>query len=369
MNTIRFPDPEIVALQASNWIAKIDRSLTPAENKQFNDWLDESPVHGEALIKYATMWDMLDVLRPMAKILPIELFVEKSTVGLETSDQEPLANQEPLTDKEVSQDRSTRKFVYAIAASITLAIGLFSLLPSTQPSSPATTTLTQTENIVESEPIKYLTEVGESKNLTLSDGSELKLNTNTEILVEYSSGFRKVEIVRGEVYFDIAKNIDRPFIAVTADGNITAVGTAFNIQLSQFGGTEVSVTEGKVKVDNFSGLNSISSQSAEVFLSKGQKAQIREKTAEVSSPVDLNSELAWHKGMVLFNGETLEQVVNEIGRYTPLNFKILDPEIASVQVGGYFKTGDMEQLLVILEQNFGVQSQRRGNQIELSRKQ
>ena len=215
---------------------------------------------------------------------------------------------------------------------------------------------------------QFKTSVGENKSFVLTDGSELTLNTDTEISVEFTEQFRKVVIVKGEVYFDIAKNPLRPFVAVTSDSDVTAVGTAFNIELDAINGTEVLVTEGRVKVDNFSkDSQSNNLESLEVYLSKGQKALIQEQQAKVSHYDEFESALAWREGMVVFSGETLEQVVREIDRYTPLSFKVIDEEIMDIQVGGFFQTGDMEQLLLILEQNFGVSSQQQGMQILLSK--
>ena len=123
-----------------------------------------------------------------------------------------------------------------------------------------------------------------------------------------------------------------------------------------------------MKVDNFSQANqSPSSESAELFLTSGQKVLIQQQQAQVSAYDDFESDLAWRDGIIVFSGETLEQAVLEIGRYTPLSFKIVDTELASLQVGGFFQTGDMPQLLLILEQNFGVKSHYEGQQILLTK--
>lgn len=355
MKTLPFPDPELVAQQASSWIAKIDRELSATDQQELNLWLDQSPAHGEALVKYASMWDRLDMLAPIAKIVPIAAIKDE----LLDSDSEIEANAQ--TSRAVQKKAANHAWIYAVAASLLVSVAVLFFLQSKdqQFGSLSDTALAQTNKPSGAMPQNFVSSIGESKHLVLDDGSELTLNTNSEVSVEYSSAKRKVVVLKGEVYFNVAKDLTRPFVAVTADSHVTAVGTEFNIELNQLNGTEVLVTEGRVKVDNFSNANQSSgSDSAELFLSKGQKAQIQQQQAKVSAYDDFDRALAWRQGMLVFNGETLEQVVAEIDRYTPLSFTIASEKIAAVQVGGFFQTGDMEQLLLLLEQNFGIRSRR-----------
>ena len=60
-------------------------------------------------------------------------------------------------------------------------------------------------------------------------------------------------------------------------------------------------------------------------------------------------------------------VVREINRYTPLKFRLMDPQLESISVGGFFKTGDLDQLLAVLESNFSVSSEIVGDEILLTK--
>jgi transmembrane sensor len=163
---------------------------------------------------------------------------------------------------------------------------------------------------------------------------------------------------------------------LTDTSRITAVGTAFSIDISSANDTEVLVIEGRVKVDRLSSAlasakNEIKTartqQKSPVYLNKGQQVLMNYNAAKVSYNDDIDAALAWREGRIIFSGESLAVAVREIDRYIPLDFEIVDQQIASIPVGGFFKTGDLDQLLLIFEQNFGVVSERKGNKILLSK--
>jgi transmembrane sensor len=59
----------------------------------------------------------------------------------------------------------------------------------------------------------------------------------------------------------------------------------------------------------------------------------------------LDKKLAWKRGVLIFKGETLEQAIEQISRYTTNNIVIDDPSLASMQVGGRYKTNDIDTLI------------------------
>jgi len=58
--------------------------------------------------------------------------------------------------------------------------------------------------------------------------------------------------------------------------------------------------------------------------------------------------------MLLFKGESLEYMINEISRYNSTRFVFTDDDIRSIQVGGYFSAKDLDALLITLENNFSI---------------
>ncbi|MFK7888528.1 MAG: FecR family protein [Gammaproteobacteria bacterium] len=352
MTTIKFPNRAAATEAAAIWIAKIDRGLSDDEQHQLNDWLGQASLHGEALIEAATMWDMLDVLQPISKVLPMsDVRIEDVA---EASDEE-------------QPDRRQGIGWFAVAASVLLAAGALAWLGL--PSSSVTPDHLTASRLESAEPVRiirhYQTKVGETATFDLADGSIAQLNTDSTIAVEYSARHRHIELIKGEVFFEVARNPDRPFVVESGDDRVTAVGTAFSVDSSTGQSMEVIVTEGKVVINRKPG--AVTESYPDVVLTPGQRVVVRDNQPDVSADEDPDASLAWREGYVVFKGESLAQVVREIDRYTPLSFEITDPDLATIPVGGFFKTGDLEQLLLVLQQNFGVAHQRDGNRILLSR--
>ena len=358
MSSIKFPSKELAEQDAAQWIAKIDRGLKPDEEIELSHWLEASPLHGETLIKCASMWDLLDVLSPIAKLMPMEKLKLENQEG---------SSEEIIPERYLSNrlTKRSKSFIVPIAASLILAIGTFTMSPLvTQKSS------TSQEYVAVSEaPISvksYKTAVGEMSTVTLSDGSVLQLNTDSEVHVAFTDSVRQLELVSGEVYFDVAKDPTKPFVVDVGEDKVAAVGTAFNIDSRPGLDTEVLVTEGKVKVS----VNSLAqSVSDELFLIRGQKVVIGSSESRVNNDQDHETILSWREGMLVFQGEPLSQAIQEIDRYTSLKLTVLDDSIADIPVGGFFKTGDTEGLLQILSLNFGVESKQIGDEILLYKTQ
>jgi transmembrane sensor len=193
----------------------------------------------------------------------------------------------------------------------------------------------------------------------------LELNTDSEVVVRFTDTQRNIELLRGEVYFDVAKDASKPFEVKVGQDKVTAVGTAFSIDAGEplddrRSLLEVIVTHGKVKVTS-------RKTQLPIYLEPGQQAVARDDSFEVSYDADSEAILAWRKGIVVFQGESLTEVIRELNRYTPLKFRLVDDQLKSISVGGYFKTGDLDQLLAVLENNFAVSSEIVGNEILLTK--
>ena len=373
MNTLEFPNRELIEQQAAGWVAAIDRGITQKQQKKLHEWLEQSPLHGESLVQFASMWDLLDVLSPIAKLLPIEEGSHTSRAStvesVDSPKPESLVAINPFSIKP-----------FAIAAGLgLLALSLFFSsnilnITNAEKTPLASISTKQTGPVLSMQ--TYITAVGERSNITLDDGSEIKLNTDSKVVVQFSHDQRRLQLIKGEAFFDVAKNPNRPFVVLTESSRITAVGTAFSIDISSDNDTEVLVTEGRVKVDRLpaesastkNNIKTVKVQKASpVYLNEGQQVLLNYNSAKVSYNDDIDAALAWREGRIIFTGQSLATAVREIDRYIPLDFEIVDQQIASIPVGGFFRTGDLDQLLLIFEQNFGVVSERKGNKILLSK--
>src|ERR1700744_3253189 len=94
----------------------------------------------------------------------------------------------------------------------------------------------------------YSTSIGETKEVVLSDGSIMTLNTDSPVLVSYSKAARHIRLVQGEALFDVAKNKKRPFIVTAGDTQVRAVGTSFTVRLLPQQPVQIMVREGVVEI-------------------------------------------------------------------------------------------------------------------------
>src|SRR5258708_17578049 len=101
---------------------------------------------------------------------------------------------------------------------------------------------------------RYATTTGERLNVTLPDGSQLTLNTQTELKVAFTRAERTVHLIRGQALFEVAKDPTRPFVVMAYSRRFIAVGTAFDVRLD---GSQIHVTmvEGTVRVERTAKLN------------------------------------------------------------------------------------------------------------------
>ena len=343
-NTLPFPRIEHIEEQAAAWLSAMDRGLSEAEQSQLEQWLLQSSLHADTLVELAALWDKADALSVISRVMPLSALQA-----------EPAPTKRPWS----------RVFLGLGAGLATICLLVAVVLsPSVPP------------HEVYFEQV-YQTAHGEQASVTLPDGTAVTLNTSSQIIVRYSKQTRSITLARGEAYFEVAKNPEVPLVAALDQATVTAVGTAFNIQHFDYG-YEVVVTEGLVEVrDGFKttknrrGRTQESGPAQVEHLRAGQELRVVNDGARVIdslSASDMEADLAWRQGMLMFRGEPLQQVLAEINRYASLQLIIEDESIAALPVGGLFQTTDTDALLAMLEFNFNLKSRRVGNQLFLAPK-
>jgi len=215
----------------------------------------------------------------------------------------------------------------------------------------------------------YQTAIGEQSIVMLPDGTKMTLNTNTSVTVAYSDQQRLLHLTQGELHVSVAKDKNRPLSVMAGGQVIQALGTEFNIEITSEQKIELVVTEGKVKVGiqekpekQIASIEPLTLPSDALTVSAGEeimlgesKEQITEVTAE-----EIAVKLSWQQGNLIFRGESLEEAVKEIGRYTSVEFIFINEHLKTMRVAGLFKAGDVEGLLATLRENFDIVSERDG---------
>lgn len=343
--------PSAIEEAAAQWAVRHQGRLSASESRAFRRWLAEDPRHAAVYSEMTETSDLLDLLRDPA-----------------------LAGDAP------SGATSIRPSVWrtwgprtALAAAALVVAGVLWLNRSERRADFA-------ESVV--------TEVGGRRELRLPDGSSVLLNTDSALAVDYDARGRRVRLSRGEAFFSVAKDAERPFRVEVGSVSVRAVGTAFNVRYRP-NAVEVVVKEGRVSVNPFIAPSDQGGAAAEAerargeqadphLLEAGQFAKIALGTAvagagaQSSVEVDametlrLESLLAWQSGRLEFSETPLAEVVAEFNRYNRHKLVIDDPTLAAQTFGGSFAPSGYDSLVDVLK-SFGVVAVRGGDRTILRR--
>lgn len=214
----------------------------------------------------------------------------------------------------------------------------------------------------------YRTGVGEFSRVVLEDGSTVNLNTDTVLRVRLERRRRSLELVHGEAAFTVAHDAARPF-DVRANGTLVrALGTVFNVKVAGADAVEVTVSQGRVLVAN-ADVDSVANAgragptvaAGEIALAKPAGIAVRR-----AEKADVSRRLAWLDGEVELQGEPLVEAVEEFNHYSrKIKLRVGDASISDLQVGGRFRSTDIESFVQALEVSFGVRARREGDVIVL----
>jgi transmembrane sensor len=220
-------------------------------------------------------------------------------------------------------------------------------------------------------PPAYDSPVGEQRVIALSDGSRVELNTNTKLVVRFSEGERRIDLLRGEALFDVAHDTTRPFI-VHADGrSVRAVGTKFTVRTDPGGALSVLVVEGIVAVSPPAAASAALPAAPPPLLKAGQQLDLTEgePALTVVPKAEIERNLSWRTGWLEFNGQPLSLAASEVARYTGMRFVIDDPGLGAMPVWAYFRADDVDGFLASLEQNGrSLVVEREGDDVRLERR-
>lgn len=207
----------------------------------------------------------------------------------------------------------------------------------------------------------YSTAVGEQLSARLDDGSRVQLNTDTRVRVRFTGGVRRVELLRGQAFFDVAHDTARPFIVAAGPARVRAVGTKFDVRREP-GEVRVTLAEGKVAVHDGAG-------GKDWMLAPGQSLDLGAR-ARLTHPtaVDVRATTAWTTGYLTFHDVTLGEAVAEINRYTRQKIVLSADAPTDRKVSGMFPTGDTADFLAAVGTLYGLKAHRRPDgRLELTR--
>jgi transmembrane sensor len=212
-------------------------------------------------------------------------------------------------------------------------------------------------NTAKPDPGLRRTDLGGFERTTLPDGSTVLLNTNSEIRVRFTRRLREVVLTRGEALFTVAHADGQPFAVIAGRTTVQALGTTFVVRLRPDAQTEVIVSRGRVAVA--AGADASDSTAARLLLNEGDDAKVDEQGLTATGRLDasgLDHRLAWTRGQIWLEQNTLAEAVAEFNRYNTRKLILADPALATLRVGGSFAATDPKAFSEALERVFGIRA-------------
>ena len=196
----------------------------------------------------------------------------------------------------------------------------------------------------------YSTAVGQQIAARLPDGTQVRLNTDTALKVQFKDGVRRVELTRGQAFFDVAHDSAHPFTVVVGDTEVRAIGTRFDVRRDD-GGTKVVLAEGKVAVTERG------PRPMTWTLSPGQALTTQSQGADRPPAVaDVEAATGWTTGRLRFRNAPLAEAVAEANRYRRDKI-VLDADApANARVNGDFAIDDPHAFVAAVTTLYGLKS-------------
>jgi transmembrane sensor len=304
-----------IADQAAEWATRIDAaSVNPETDEGLRLWLQGNPRRRGALLRAEAALSFVDRGRALAGVMPKP---------------EP----RPIWIR--------RKLLFAGAALAAGIVGVAVLMTGSH---------------------RYGTELGEVRQVPLSDGSLVAINTQSVVEVAMYTDRREVTLTRGEAWFQVAHDKKRPFIVSAGRIRVRAIGTAFSVRRHD-DGADVQVTTGVVETWT------IGEENRRVRVAAGSKAYVAEyqPPKPITAPAEIERSLAWREGRIVLEGETLDEAVAQFNRYNARKLVISDPGLAAEKLVGQFRATEPLTFAGAVATTLGARIDEDGDTIRLSR--
>ena len=292
------------------WLSLLHDHPSSGDQVTFSHWLQADPAHAEAYAQAQVVWELSEA---PARTLAAE---------------DALALQGYLDAMNRSGQYPVRRWAggLAVAACLLLMVGM--------------SVGWQPMRWLDDLGADYVSAPGEIRTVTLADQSQVTLDADSAIAVDFTGGERHVHLRRGAGFFSVV-HTGEPFVVDAEQGQARVLGTQFEVRLQPVG-AQVTVLSGRVGV-------TAHRQAAQQIVGAGQQVTYGAGSAEQLQSVDSEAQLAWRQGWFNYYRAPLADVVNDLGRYYPGRILLLNDELAARRVSGSFPSKDPRAVLSSLQ--------------------
>lgn len=293
---------EQIIQQAANWLTRLhDEDVTEADRHAFDAWCQADPRHAVAIERMRGLWGSLDTLpaKP-ARMALNRAFTPQRSRGVQVTG------------------------VLGVVLCAWLGLQHLPVWMADQ-----------------------RTGVGERRQVVLEDGSRLQLNSNSAVDVKFDGHQRVIELLQGELWGDVAKDAQRPFVVRTDQGTATALGTRYLVKRAENGTTLVTVIESTVAVKG--------DTSEGVKVAAGQRSILDHGQAQAPQAIGNSDPDAWTRGLLKVNDQPLDEVLQSLASYRHGLVRFDPQALKNLRVSGVFKLDDTTAALAALADNLPIQ--------------
>ncbi len=263
-------DVDPVDEQAATWLVRLTSGHATAEERAaFVRWRDADARHAEALSRLRAVWGVLPAGLEDVATVSTKPVVQASAVS-------------------IVPRRRRRIRDWALAASLLAGV----------------TVAHQAQREWRHD---LVTTSGERRTVALEDGSTVLLGGDTALDVDMTGAQRRLRLARGEAYFDVRSDRERPFVIDAGGAQVEVVGTRFSVRRDGDTG-EVTVAEGRVRVH-------AQADGADLLLEANQRAAFAGGQLDAPQSTNADEALAWRGGKLVIDGLSLDAVVELLNRH------------------------------------------------------
>jgi transmembrane sensor len=321
--------------QAIEWLILLRRhDLSEAETEAFANWLSEDVRHADAFAKAENTFNDMT----LAALSPrVGAPVKQSTRKPESTS--PVKTAKPQKANPAIFPRWLA-VPLAVAASWLFAVAL--VLP-------------KQSNLLDAYLSDYHTGTGEQQHIQLADGSQMLLNTNTAVSVDYRDELRYITLHHGQVQFTVAKDVQRPFEVKSGGLTTRALGTVFEVYRQESGAIDITVQEHTVSVR-------LPDDSHIRPVKVLEKHRLHYQGGKIAQPMPVNPEQAgaWRQRSLFINDRPLAELIDEIDRYRTGRVFLAGGGLKNHRVSGMFSLADPDAALAKVRKIMGLKETRLG---------
>lgn len=191
---------------------------------------------------------------------------------------------------------------------------------------------------------EFRTSVGQRTTVKLPDGTSVTLDTDTVLRTRETKERRLVFLDKGQAFFQVHKDLRRPFVVSAGGRTVTALGTAFSVKVApkRF---EVVLVEGVVRVESPVRATPLGLPTGRVQATEmqpGSELTALDTRHWTVREADATAETAWLRGRLVYKGARLGDVVADMNRYSEKKIVVHDPAVAAQELSGTYRAGDIE---------------------------